>query len=897
VITDAQFIAWLSQEHADRVILYEQDYMYEDTAGEPALGTLYLSDKPYAPVGSQPYVDSISAVPEFERSLGGNRLSTYSSSIGAVEIINTDGELDFLLDLAIDGSEARFYFGDASWERADFRLIFTVRGMRVSRAPFTRLTIDLKDSTSLLNQSVGGTQQVGGSGPYANNARPLNVGFIHNLTPLVLDSINLTYVHSDSIYAEAVEVRDDGVPVTFVDNGDGTLELNAAPAGLITCDVYSVTGVDQDKLSDAMSRLVGARGGFAAAGLYYGPHATFVEDDNDDYRIGMSIQDARNVIDVLDELTESGNCFTAIRRDGQFTFGRLRPYDIEGLGTSAGLEPVDIVEDDIIPQTAFDVQHLTPEYYQYQAYAHKNWTVQNTLSELLQPDEQARFTRKGQYALQTLVGGTTYALAPELYHKTLSTSPPIETLLSWEDDSSIVDLTQWMETRRAMFLPWLEIVTVTVPLGANPDAPAMFYALELGDVVRVTVPRFGYDAGVLFQVIAIGIGLSKARTMLRLVRKRGVSAPPIGWESGEQYIIQTPLAWRPGTPSVEIGPPVVVILPPPPVGPTLQEYFFDYYGGVFYGGAVSLIPEFYDADTNSPLWYEEVVEQSITVYGDEAANFVANVYIPFTTNNFSTGALHYPANISYVSEDVMPEIYFLDNSQQALPAPGSGAAIDYTANPYEVTGIVVAVPGTIPEFILSSVDLQGWFAYDTYNGANLTYFAATFVTGAGQLGSTGTVGVTYGHLLITVVNQSGSTITDIDADGIGTSITIGLPTTAVDPDDVQDSELDISFVGGSPSCAVHNAGSITLTVSGSRHSLSFKVEDASITDGQTVRFVFPIVAQIGEPTGYGTPASDPNTTFVNTLPVITGDDSVVTTPSTTVKFFNDMSTSLQFEPE
>lgn len=566
MITDAQFVAWLSQEHADRVILYEQDYIYED-GGAPAQGTLYLSDKPYAPVGSQPYVDCIASVPEFERSLGGNRLSTYSSSIGSVEIVNTDGELDFLLDLALDGSEARFYYGDTSWDRADFRLIFSVFGLMVQRAPFRRMTVNLKDSTALLNQSIGGDSLVGGVGPNANQERPLNFGFIHNLTPLSYDSINLVYAHSDTGGSTsggsvtALEVRDDGVPVDFLDGGDGTLELDAAPAGLITCDVaaFPLAGTDGDNqsVSDAFAYLIGDRAGFVAEGLYDGPHPTFVPDDTDDYPVGVSIQEARNVLDVLGELTDSGNCFAAIKRDGSFTFGRLKPYDIE----SFGLDPVDLVEDDIVPAASFEVQHLTPEYYRYQSYAHKNWTVQSTLSDILQPDEKARFSRKGQFALQSLVGGTTYALAPELYHKTLSTSPPIETLLSWADDSSILYLTQWMETRRAMFLPWLEIATVSLPLGANPDAPAMFYALELGDVVRVTVPRFGYDTGTLFQVIGIGISLSKARTMLRIVRKRGVTAPPVGWEAGEQYIIQTPFQWTP-------GPPAVVVVPPPGGLPT-----------------------------------------------------------------------------------------------------------------------------------------------------------------------------------------------------------------------------------------------------------------------------------------------------------------------------------------
>lgn len=888
-ISDAQFVAWLSQEHAERVVLYEQDYMYEESDGSPSQGTLYLSDRPYMPLDAElPYVECISSVPEFTRSLGGNRLDTYSSSIGSVEIINTDGEFDFLLDLAIDGSEARFYFGDISWARSDFRLIFSVLGLRVQRAPFRRLTIDLRDSLALLNQSVGGTSQVGGVGPYANNARPLNVGFIHNLTPLSLDSINLTYVHSDSIFATAIEVRDDGIPVSFTDNGDGTLELNASPAGLITCDVDSITAANQRTVSDTFDRLVGARGGFSAAGLYFGPHPTFVIDDVDDYPIGMSIGDARNIIDLLADLTESANCFAAIRRDGQFTYGRLKPYDI----ASFGLDPVNIVEDDIVPRTAFDLEHLTPEYYQYQAYAHKNWTVQSSLSAILNPDEQARFQRKGQYALQQLVGGLTYADAPELYHKTLSVSPPIETLISIEDDADIVALTQWMETRRAMFLPWLEIATVSLPLGANPDEPAMFYALELGDVTRVTLPRFGYDAGVLFQAISVGINLSKARVAIRMVRKRGISAPPIGWQTIEQYIIQTPLQYRLGPPTVQvvatlpptappIGPPIVIVQPTPA---GLLLYSFQEQAGVNAGNPPSsLTTIWFFADTHTPLWYEEDPgdPQLLLIYGDEASGTVSDLDL-LTRAQISDVA--YPAY--FLAPTTGPDAVLLLEDSTTISHP-LNVSIDYAASPKAVAGLQVPVVALMPDFNLGFFEVQYWLDYD-YDFPTVA-FSAVFLAEMNLGTGTGFPPI-LGHLLLTIQNKSGSTLTGIDA-GAGTNIIIALPE-AADPTNVLDGEVDVSFVGGAPTCVVHNAGSLTLTVSGDQHTLNFKFSVASLGDDTKTQFVFPIEIQIGDTPGfYGTPGAGQNIAHITPI-ILTA--LPVTTPAATVRTFTDASPDVGF---
>lgn len=313
-----------------------------------------------------------------------------------------------------------------------------------------------------------------------------------------------------------------------------------------------------------------------------------------------------------------------------------------------------------------------------------------------------------------------------------------------------------------------------------------------------------------------------------------------------------------------------------------QEYFFTYPGGVFSGTAPSFIPEFLEEDTaNTPVWWDEAVAQEVTVYGDEAATYVSSVLLPFTTGNNTIHDLLYPANFGASYDDVGPSIYFYDSTQQVAPALGTGAAIDYTANPSEVYGLTVAVPGTLSEFHWYPTTIQGWFEYDDYGGANIVYFAAAFLLGDNQI----TSGITYGHLLISVINRSGSTITEIDADGIGTSIQIATPA-AVDPDDIQDDEYDISFVGGTPACAVHNAGSLTLTVGGDRHTLEFKFSGATITDNSTARFVFPVELKAGANTGFfGTAVA--SVTAIQAVPVLVGDDYIVTDPATNVKFFTD----------
>lgn len=560
-MTDAEFREWCAKDNEKRCVLVELDYQYE-LDGAPATGTLYLSDGLYLD-GESPsihYIDCVNSVPQFRRSLSGDRLGGYQSSIGALEIDNANGEQDFMLSLAIDGSEARFYLGSGElndlgvqkWARSDFRLIFSALSMLASAPSFDRISVQLKDTGLLLNQSIGGTSLVGGVGPNANRARPFNFGYVHNIEGLIANTALLNYVHSDTgVQTAAVAARDRGVPVTYTDDGDGTATLAATPAGTVTFDVVAEPGPDSPpgrRVSDAMREVVGVRAALLAAGKYAGAGPTFTIADDDDYLVGFEVQEARNVIDLLLAITDSGNCFWAILRTNEFTYGRLRPNDIASLG----LTPRDMVEDDI-DQGTFRLDHSPPQYFQYQAYMSKNWIQQTDLASSLTPDEQAVYRRPGIYKLQDPGVGTTYNDAPELYNKSLTVSPVLETLLSGAfDELDLPFLETWMETRREMFLPWIETASLTTGID--------FYEEELGNVINLTNPRFDEDTGTLFQVIDINIKLPW-KIDFRMVRRRLLAPPPPEWTRVTQAIETTPLP-------NELGKNIIITGDPfPPIGP------------------------------------------------------------------------------------------------------------------------------------------------------------------------------------------------------------------------------------------------------------------------------------------------------------------------------------------
>lgn len=568
MISDADFALWLLRPDRDPVCTIEADYQIE-SSGEPVQATLFLSDKPYF-LGTQAYDDCVQSVPNFQRSLSGERLGVYQSSYGKIVLNNHDGSSDYILSLALDGSQARFKFGDRAWDISDHRLMFIVQLVRASAPSTQTIEIDIKDASALLDQSIGGTSPVGGTGPNADRLRPINLGFVRQVECLAIDDTTLLFDHSDTgVNTTAVAVRNRGIGVTYVDNGDGTVTLDAglstAEKGGIVADVLALAAdadpsdITRRRTSDIIDALVRDRAGLGVAGLYAGAGPTFTVADDDDYLSGISIPTTQNLMTViLPQVTDSGNCFWAVNRLNQFTFGRLRPNDIATLP----VVPFAITSDDVDIKAQFSVDHELPTYYLLQAYMSKNWTISQDLVTSLTPEERAALTRPGLFKIQDAAVGVTYADAPELYDLSLVVSPTIETLLSGDDDTVDIDaLIAWMETARFAILPLQENLHLTVGLE--------FYQQELGDAMAATITRvdgstyFGIDVGSLFQVTGINLRLTDQKIDF-VFRRRRLSTPyPDGW------VRVTTEADADTTTSFEFdseAPPVVVPAPVPPGG-------------------------------------------------------------------------------------------------------------------------------------------------------------------------------------------------------------------------------------------------------------------------------------------------------------------------------------------
>lgn len=547
--TPADFKTWLRKKRK-RVFLVEIDYMYQVGTGgsaTPTKGTLYF--------GTSDYVDSsvprmyrgrVQSIPKYARSIDRTSLTgQFSATTGNVELSNADRDLDAILTYCVDGSDVRVYCGDPDWVRSDFVLLFTAVSSKIAAPSTKRLSVTLRDTGILLNKTIGGEITVGGTGPSAQSFRPINFGYVHQLLPISSNAATSTYVHSDTgTNTAAVAVRNNGVAVAFTDNADGTFTCTVPPAGneVITCDVstHAASATVDYRLSHAIDELIGNRAGLTALGKYAGAQASYSVYGVNDYHVGVSIPDKRNVIDLLVDLMSAGNAFWAVNRSGQFYYGWMRPEALAALiSLSGGVITVEatITQDDVRAGTGVALDHNLPTYSSYQAIVDVNWTNQTVFASSLTESQKLTYTRQGYPAaayfgeepsstayLGAVSGAPYLGGAPQLYDLTLKPSPVIPTLISAATETTIPDsgrwptldvigyASNWSSVARSQHLPWMEFIDIAVGLE--------FYELEIGSIVNFQFPAYELDAGELHQVCSIEINPLAGTIALGLARRR-----------------------------------------------------------------------------------------------------------------------------------------------------------------------------------------------------------------------------------------------------------------------------------------------------------------------------------------------------------------------------------------
>lgn len=484
-------VEWLADVNAARVVLVE---VAVRSGGVETVR--YLSSRPYvtgaadspAHTAYLPLLQAGVAVTE-RLALDGSP----SLAFGDIEIDNTGGQYDGWLDDIWSGRPLRAYLGDLAWPRAEFRLIFDGVVDDIASRGRNVLNLVLRDKLQRLNGPVTEDMiTVTVNGTSTEYVTPLTFGECHNIEPLLLSAAQLQYQFHGGPIESIIEVRDNGVPVAYADNGQGKFTLLAQPAGQVTASVQGdkTGGTWRVTVAPLIRHLVTAYGRpddrFTDADIDL---ANFDEFDDQNYQaVGLHLPERDNVIDVVNRLAQSVGAAAYMGRQGRLRLVLLAlpPATSPTVVTHADMEQGTLELADRLPVSAsVKIGYC------------RNWTVQNNLQTGIPQEHKDLFKAEWLYATQ--------ADADVASQYRLHQQPAEEgTLLLRREDALV-------QAQRRLYLR----KTPRLVVRFTGYAPLM--QLQLGDALHITHWRFGLAQGKAGLVVGLAVDWLKSRVTVEVL--------------------------------------------------------------------------------------------------------------------------------------------------------------------------------------------------------------------------------------------------------------------------------------------------------------------------------------------------------------------------------------------
>ena len=249
-------------------------------------------------------------------------------------VLTNAGEFDDWLAHHWDGRQVTLYAGEESDAWADFEIVF--EGL-CGELQYSRNAIELplRDQADVLDKLVQETLFAGtggneGGDDLKDKPKPVCLGEVYNIVPVLVDSTSRVYQFHDGQVEAVSAVYDNGKLLTLtadytVDLTQGRLTLVAAAGGLITADVKGdkTGGVYAASAGAVARRLVTKYGGLTDPGDL-DTTALSALDTATTAPVGVYMGTTElNLADVLDQVVGSVGGFWGYTRAGLFTVGRV----------------------------------------------------------------------------------------------------------------------------------------------------------------------------------------------------------------------------------------------------------------------------------------------------------------------------------------------------------------------------------------------------------------------------------------------------------------------------------------------------------------------------------------------------------------------------------------------
>ncbi len=426
---------------------------------------------------------------------------------GALELVNVDGGLDYLADLGIDGQPISLIFGSTTrhglpvWETV---LVGTVEQPAIG---WSSVTLRLRDRQAELDKPLSPTTYAGtnalpagleGVDDIKGKNKPACYGRVFNIAPPLVNTSRLIYQVNNGAVQSVDAVYDRGLGLTKgtdyasqatmestapsagqfrVWPAGGYFRLGSSPTGVITADVAQ-GATTADRTAAQLLKAVALAGGIISGDIDAGD--VIALDTATGAEIGYWSDGASTCSNALDEIANSVGAWWGFDRLGKF---RMQRFEAPSGTPAVYLTAADIIRIDRVANN--DAGRGIPAWKVSLGYK-RFYTVQ--------PDDLAgavSITKRQELAREYRTVEATDA-AVKTRHM-LATPLDYQTLLV---DAAAAQT----EATRRLSLYKAERATVTARLALDSG---LLSTLDLGVAVRLTLPRFGMDAGRDFRVIGL----------------------------------------------------------------------------------------------------------------------------------------------------------------------------------------------------------------------------------------------------------------------------------------------------------------------------------------------------------------------------------------------------------
>lgn len=411
-----------------------------------------------------------------------------------IMLSNADGALDGLAsDYALDGRTVRLLVGPVDGSYADYGRVFsgvvdeitvTEQDLRLRLSDgFARLDLPAQDHV------YAGTGGLEGGADLKGKRKPLAYGISRNVTPVLVDAVNLIYQVHDGAIEDVPAVRDRGVALTKVSGAPapgeyqvnaatGTFKLGASADGEVTCDVEgdAPTAGYTDRIATIMLRLLSQR-------LYTSEiDTTALANLNTLISAPCGVwvgPEVQTLAQVLDRLLFGAGCYGGFSRLGVMSAGRIAAPSEDVPVIELDAESIVSIERRPLPQA------LSPVVWRATVGWARNHTPQSDIAALAADSDRS-------FALEAWRWAATENAAIKSRHLLAVEYGPVESPFDEEADGEA-------EAER-LFALWsadrAHLVVSTTLAAAVAD---------IGRVVQLTHPRhrlqYGKPARVLGQTI------------------------------------------------------------------------------------------------------------------------------------------------------------------------------------------------------------------------------------------------------------------------------------------------------------------------------------------------------------------------------------------------------------